>query len=208
MVWQAEDVLWFLFGLVVVIVVGVAVVLVVRSRNQARARAEAADATSTQEMTDTGEFSASAIKVGDVVTLSGTDHLVVGSVRYEEQGFVWHEHMLEDEDRTWLSVEDDEGRQETVLWSAVKGSGLEPTGQQLVHRDLAFSFDERGEATYRATGSTGLPAAGTMQYADYRGPGGQRLGFERFKSTGGWEVAAGVVVERLDLRVWARPVEG
>lgn len=193
-------------SVIFVVVILVAVAIVVAVVLAARKRAAPA-APPPQPTSDDGSFSPAAIKVGDVVTISGTDHLVVGSVRYEEEGFVWHEHLLEDDDRTWLSVEDDEGRTVTVLWAAVKGSGLEPTGDRVEHRDTTFAFQERGEATYTASGSTGVPAAGRMQYADYAAADGRRLGFERFTSTGTWEVAAGVVVDSFDLRVWARSVE-
>lgn len=193
--------------LLVAVVAAVAFVVAARvSAGQKRAERERQRQETAMVMTPDGRVSPTAIKVGDVLAIEGTDHLVVGSVRYEEDGFTWMEHLLEDTSRTWLSVEDDEGVLETVLWRQIKGTGLEPTGQQVTHDGVTYAFDERGRAAYSTGGSTGLPAQGHMEYADYQGPDGKRLGFERFTS-GSWEVAAGAVVHPTDLTVWARSAD-
>lgn len=192
---------------VVVAVVALAVAAVVvaarlsaRRARDARARQHAETA---RVMTPDGRISPVAITVGDVVNVKGTDNLVVGSVRYDEDGFQWLEHLLEDAERTWLSVEDDEGALETVLWRQVKGTGLEPGPAEVTWDGVAYTLDERGRAAYSGAGTTGLPAHGHMEYADYVGPDDRRLGFERFTS-GSWEVALGRVLAPADLTIWAR----
>lgn len=192
---------------IVVLVVALAAVAVVvaarisaRRTREARGRQHAATAA---VMTPDGRLSPVAITVGDVVNIKGTDNLVVGSVRYDEDGFQWLEHLLEDTERTWLSVEDDEGVLETVLWRQVKGSTQEPGGAEVSLDGVTYAFQERGRAAYSTSGSTGLPAHGHMEYADYVGPDGHRLGFERFTS-GSWEMATGVVLAPAEVTVWAR----
>lgn len=195
-------------GVVVVValvVVGVAVAARISAKRTRDERTRRAQETASV-MTPDGRVSPSAIKVGDVVAIKGVEHLVVGSVRYDEDGFEWREHLIEDVDRRWLSVEDDEGLLETVLWRQVKGSSLEPGPARVTHDGIDYDLDERGRATYTTAGVTGLPPRGQAEYADYVGPDGRRLGFERYTS-GSWELATGTLVHPADLVVWTRSAD-
>ncbi|MBW3579386.1 MAG: DUF4178 domain-containing protein [Actinobacteria bacterium] len=131
---------------------------------------------------------------GDVVTYEGTDFVVDRTLRFQEEGFSWDEHLLEDEvggRRLWLSVEDDEGLQVTV-YERLAGAALEPGPAQLEHRGTTFRRDQHGRAAYRTEERAGPGGKGAMEYVEYVA-GDRRLAFERY-GTGGWEVSAGTVI--------------
>ncbi len=143
------------------------------------------------------------LKPGDVVRLSGEtgEWVVRGTLAFDEDGYRWKEHLLdgstaEGERRHWLSVEEDEGGLELVLWDRIPGSDLTPDSAEVAHAGTAFRRDERGRARYSSTGTTGAAEAGTAEYADYLPTSGgpSRLSFERYSSGGAWEVSAGRVV--------------
>jgi hypothetical protein len=143
------------------------------------------------------------LKPGDVVRLSGEagEWVVRGTLAFEQDGYRWKEHLLdgstaEGERRHWLSVEEGEGGLELVLWDRLPGSELTPDAAELTHDGTTFRRDERGSARYASTGTTGAAEAGTAEYADYLPAGGgpARLSFERYASTGSWEVSTGRVV--------------
>jgi len=143
------------------------------------------------------------LKAGDVVRLSGEagEWVVRGTLAFEEDGYRWKEHLLdgstaEGERRHWLSVEEDEGGLELVLWDRVPGSDLTPDSAEVAHGGTAFRRDERGTARYASTGTTGAAESGTAEYADYLPTGGgiTRLSFERYSAGSSWEVSLGRVV--------------
>lgn len=143
------------------------------------------------------------LKPGDIVRLSSEpgDWVVRGTLALDEDGFRWKEHLLdgstaEGERRHWLSVEDDEGDLELVLWDRIPGSDLTPDSAEVASAGVAFRRDERGRARYASTGTTGAAESGEVEYADYLPTGGgpARLAFERFSQNGSWEVSAGRVI--------------
>jgi hypothetical protein len=141
------------------------------------------------------------LRPGDVVNYDGTDFVIDRTLRFEEEGFSWDEHLLEDEvdgRRLWLSVEDDEGLQVTA-YERLAGAALEPGATQLVHDGTTFRRDEQGRASYRTEERDGAGGKGAMEYAEYVA-GDRRLAFERY-GTGGWEVSLGTVISEhaLDL---------
>ena len=141
------------------------------------------------------------IKVGDVIAHEGRDFLVRGSLAFDQDGFVWHEHHLDDTTtRRWLSVEDDE-ELELCFWEAVTAPDLQPGAAELVHDGVTYRREEQGRATFTATGSTGTAPSGTMEYVDYEA-GERRLSFERFGSSGDWEIGVGTVVNERTLDIY------
>ena len=71
----------------------------------------------------------------------------------------------------------------------------EPGAKTLEVDGVSYSFEERGTADYTLEESAGGPGgSGRAEYADYSGPGAQRLSFERYDGSGGWEVNVGAVV--------------
>ncbi len=63
-----------------------------------------------------------AIGVGDIISYAGgIDHVVRGTITLDEEGYRWHEHLLDGSTgRRWLTVENDEGELEMTLWIVVR----------------------------------------------------------------------------------------
>lgn len=192
-----------MFGLVVLAVVVVAVI-VMRQRSKPPA---AATAPGDPLRKDSRGIDPRRIKVGDVIAHEGRDFLVRGSLAFDQDGFVWHEHHLDDTSvRRWLSVEDDE-ELEVCLWTAVAAPALTPGAAEVEWDGTTYTRDEHGHARFTATGSTGTAPEGTVEYYDYAA-GGRRLAFERYGTAGDWEVAVGEVVNEraLDIYPSAPPI--
>ena len=146
------------------------------------------------------------LKVGDVVRYEASDYLVRGSLRFDEEGYTWAEHLIGDgETQHWLSVEDDEGIS-VVLWQRVGLAQLtgEPGAPTVGHAGVAYQLHEQGQASYTAEGTTGTAPSGTLRYVDYRGPDGQRLSCEQLGRS--WEVSVGRTVTPRSVDVY--PVNG
>ncbi|NLE79014.1 MAG: DUF4178 domain-containing protein [Rhodococcus sp.] len=183
--------------LIIVVIAGI-VVFALRGRSTKKERPGRVD-----PLADYPEvYDPHKIGVGDIVTYAGIDHVVRGTIALEEGGSVWHEHLLDGSTgRRWLTVEDDEGELEMTLWTRREGTGLEPAGDVIlddkVHRQI-----ERGTANYKAEGTTGTPATGTVDYADYQTADKTGLlAFERWARTQSWEVSTGRAVTRGELQV-------
>ncbi|MBP2367174.1 DUF4178 domain-containing protein [Pseudonocardia parietis] len=190
----------FLLGVLAVVAVVVVVVLILRSRSSA--------GTSAPRRTDPlanepDLYDPHRIGVGDVITYAGVDHVVRGTIVLEEGGVQWREHLLDSSaGRPWLSVEDDEGELEMVLWTRREdAAGLVPDGDVVlddrVHRQI-----ERGRASFTAEGTTGTSATGSVDYADYATADGTGLlAFERWAATQSWEISTGRAISRGELVV-------
>ena len=189
---------------VLLLVAGVIAVLVVVLQRRRRDRGLAERARSVDPMAP-GPLTSDPrrLKPGDVVRLSGEtgEWVVRGTLAFDEGGYTWKEHLLdgstaEGERRHWLSVEEGEGGLELVLWDRVPGSDLKPDTAEIAYDGTAYKRDEVGSARYTSTGTTGAPASGTADYADYvpAGGGPARLSFERYASTASWEVNVGRVI--------------
>jgi len=141
------------------------------------------------------------IKVGDVIAHDGRDFLVRGTLEFDQDGFRWQEHHLDDTSvRRWLSVEDDE-ELELCLWTAVDAPDLAPGASELAWDGTTYVRKEQGRATFTATGSTGTGSTGTADYVDYAA-GPKRLSFERYGTAGDWEVGVGEVVNERSLDIY------
>jgi len=150
--------------------------------------------------TDAGRPDPRRLKVGDIVGFDGRDYVVRGTIRLDQSGFMWEEHLLDDTtDRAWLSVEDDEGL-ELCLWHRVTGSPHVPGASSLTDEGVEYLLAERGVATFRAEGTTGTASSGDLEYLDYAA-GSRRLSFERFGATT-WEVSRGRVVGERELTIY------
>ena len=190
--------------LVIVLVAAVVAVLVVVLQRRARDRGLAERARSVDPMASGPMVSdPRRLRPGDIVRISSEpgDWVVRGTLAFDEDGYRWSEHLLDGstaagERRHWLSVEQDEGGLELVLWDRLPGSDLTPDASEVAHEGVAYRRDERGRARYSSTGTTGAPEAGTAEYADYlpAAGGDARLSFEHYSAGGSWEVSAGRVV--------------
>jgi hypothetical protein len=143
---------------------------------------------------------------GAIVSYGGVDYVVRGSVTYHEGPFVWWEHLLEGGDEPiWFSVEDDDGRLELAMWTARKDLQLQPGGEHVVD-GVTYNESERGHAGYTTEGTTGLPAAGEMDFVDYASTDKTALlSFERWAPDTPWEVSTGKSVLTGELTVYPAP---
>ena len=132
-----------------------------------------------------------ALKVGDMISYHHRDWWVRGTLRFDESGFSWTEHLISDfETQQWLSVEEDEGI-EVALWERIRpGEVTGDAGDTTVTYDgEVFTLVERGEAAFTAEGTTGTSESGTARYVDYESANGRLFGFEQLGSE--WEASVG-----------------
>lgn len=193
-----------LIVILLVVALAVAGVLVWRRRSADRRSRETKERKERISSLESPGAGLRALRTGDVVGMDGGMWLVEGSLRFDEDGFAWQEHLVVDgEQRTWLSVEDDEGVLEVVRWERLRGHGLSPDGDAVVHDGVSYALEERGRASFRSEGATGAPSGGRMEYADYNAGGGtRRLGFERYSESGSWEASLGTEVSEHALDVY------
>jgi hypothetical protein len=144
------------------------------------------------------------LKVSDVVAYHARDWVVRGTLRFDDGGYRWAEHLISDaRDQHWLSVEDDEGISVT-LWQRVPRTDVdgEPGARSVTHAQVGYQLHEDGQATYTAEGTTGTAPSGSARYVDYKGPDDKRLSFEQFGQS--WEVSVGHTVLPRALDVFPR----
>ena len=141
---------------------------------------------------------------GDVVNFEATDFIVDRTMRFDEDGFTWDEHLLEDAvsgRSLWLSVEDDDGL-EVAVYERVTGAALAPGPDEVVLDGVTYRRDEDGRARFRTESVGGPGESGTVEYADYAA-GERLLAFERY-GTGSWEVSTGRAISEHVLDVYRR----
>lgn len=144
------------------------------------------------------------LKVSDVVAYHARDWVVRGTLRFDDGGYTWAEHLISDaRDQHWLSVEDDEGIS-VSLWQRVPRTEVDgdPGARSVTHAQVAYQLHEEGQASYTAEGTTGTAPSGSARYVDYRGPDDQRLSFEQFGKD--WEVSVGHTVLPRALDIFPR----
>ncbi|MDA8369546.1 MAG: DUF4178 domain-containing protein [Nocardiopsaceae bacterium] len=194
------DYLPLLLLLLLIVVIAGIIVLWRRGRSTA---APAAPAPPSDPFADVGETQGDplTLKVGDMLDFGAERTWVRGSLRLTEGGATWAEHFLEVEDgKRWLSVEQDPDLT-MALWTGRPELDLTPHGREVELEGVRYRITERGTASYRSEGTTGLRAQGGMDYADYEGPRGERLSFERFDH-GRWEASTGTTVGRGEFTIY------
>jgi hypothetical protein len=187
--------------LIVIAAVAVAVVMYRRYTAAQAANRQAAPAVPRDPLrTESVRSDPRRITVGDVIRFDGRDFIVRGSIRFEQDGFEWQEHFLDDvEVKRWLSVEDDEGI-EIGYWVGVKGGDLQPGPKTLDYEGRTYELDEKGSARFSAVGTTGTGPNGRVEYYDYES-GDALLAFERY-GDGDWEMATGRTVGEYELDIY------
>jgi hypothetical protein len=147
-------------------------------------------------LADSTDGPVAGLGVGAVVSHGGHDYVVRGEIRFDEDGYVWKEYHLDagSDVRTWLSVDLSDGT-DVGFWNAVEAPGdLEPKGGAVTFEGRTYKKVESGRAAFTSTGTTGLPASGVAEFADYKAEGGRLLGFERWSKDGSWEVSTGTAI--------------
>ncbi|GAA2337091.1 hypothetical protein GCM10009854_11450 [Saccharopolyspora halophila] len=141
------------------------------------------------------------LKAGDIVEIRGITYTVRGSLRLDEGGWKWDEHLLDDSkgDQLWLSVEEDPDL-EMAAWTPVTGAP-EPGPKSLEFEGRTYRSDESGTAKFRSEATTGLDEAGSVRYHDYEAPDGSMLSFEAYGDAG-WEASTGTELGRYDVLIY------
>ena len=145
------------------------------------------------------------LQPGAIVARNGTDFVVRGTLTFDEGGFTWAEHLLDDAAGTkrWLSVEDDEGL-EVAIWESVPLADVEGEAgaRSVVVHGVAYKLVESGTATFRAVGTTGTAESGQAAYSDYEAADGRLLSFERYAAGGSWEAGLGEKILPRELTIY------
>lgn len=201
----------FLLLLILIVVATVGWTLY-KSKNQAKAGSSTSPPSRPVNVDPLANWSASggdeqffALKPGDLVKTDQHDFLVRGTITMDDSGTEWWTHLLDDATGTkrWLSVENEDGL-EMGFWDRVPVSDIEsgsPGDRSIVLRGIAYKLIERGNANYRATGTTSTQPAGHAEYMDYEAADGRMLSLERFDE-GGWEASVGEKVLPSELSVY------
>lgn len=185
----------FMLIVLLIIVAIVAIVYAVRAYSDARKNQDKRDKPTPRDPFATDQETTGdplTIKAGDMLQFGDDKYFVRGTLRIREGAYQWAEHFFQADagaTRQWLSVEEDPDVQ-MAIWRDRRDVKLEPTAGRLSVDGMDFSLDERGQAQYTSEGTTGLPASGSVDYADYNAPDGTMLSFERFNG-GAWEVSMG-----------------
>jgi len=122
---------------------------------------------------------------GDIVQYTGTDYIVDSTIRYEQDGIGWQEHLLSGGDRDrWLVVEEDD-RVVLALVEEVEDPDhvLPPTPidskETVTFRGERYKLRESGRASAtRTLPGTGTPQTVGVDFIDYEGDDGQILSVE------------------------------
>ncbi|GAA4862300.1 DUF4178 domain-containing protein [Saccharopolyspora cebuensis] len=184
------------------IIVVIAVVVGLRARRSARpARTSTpADPFGTGDQ-DSLRGDPRALKASDIVEVRGTTYTVRGSLRFDEGGWTWAEHLLDDAKGTqvWLAVEEDPDL-ELSLWTPVEDAG-EPGAATVEVGGRTYRSDESGSARFRSEATTGLAEQGAMRYHDYESSDGGLLSFESYGEAD-WEASTGEELSRYDVQIY------
>lgn len=188
----------------IVVVAGVVMVLVNKNKGVDVPGADRARFVDPLMNDEYRKFGPTSVAPGAIVGFGGHDYVVRGSVEISEGPFRWWEHLLDGgENGRWFGVEEDEG--EVILtWWQRKPGNFAPANP-LVVDGVEFWEDERGHAKFTATGTTGLPPEGRVEYIDYKSGDGLLLGLERYSSDSAWEASTGRRVSPGELTIMSAP---
>lgn len=173
---------WIWLGIVVIAIVGV-VLVVLQSQDLLGSTAKPKELPSLKR----NIFN---LQIGDIVQHEGSDWVVEGQLTFNEDGYIWIDYILRDQDFVrWLSVEE-EDRVE-VCW-------MEPIADLEISRNPPAHLTYAGHTYHRGNSGTArmtqlgavLNKQGqTCRYYDYSGPDDRVLSVEDWN--GDIEITAG-----------------
>lgn len=191
--------------LLLLILASFAAVLIILIRLRSRSAAGAPSASSPPrdplDVTTDTQGDPRDLKVGDMVDLDGRRAWIRGSLRMAEGGYTWVSHFLDgDGEKCWLSVEANP-EVELALWTARPELDLSASPRTQELEGVTYRLVERGTASYRSEGTTGLPAHGGADYVDYASADGRKLALERYDH-GKWEASVGSTLSPGSLTIY------
>lgn len=147
------------------------------------------------------------LRAGHIVEIHGAPYTVRGTLRFDEGGWTWAEHLLDDAQGTqvWLSVEEDPDLILSV-WTPLD-TELEPGAKTLELDGRSYKLDESGKAKFRSEATTGLAEYGESRYYDYEAGDGSLLSFESYGEAG-WEASTGKTINQHALRIYPTSSDG
>ncbi len=123
------------------------------------------------------------LDLNDIVSFLGTDYMVEGEVKYNQEGYTWKEYMLVDgEDIRWLCVEQDD-QLEVSFWEQIKDlQVMPPVEENLEYEGTMYRMFERGQARAEQRGETGRKQKHKVKFWEFEGNDGEYLAVEKWGS--------------------------
>lgn len=119
------------------------------------------------------------LDLGDIVVDGADDWVVVGTVRYREEGDRWQLHVLDGgQRRRYFEVRTRNGELEAAFVDVADGLPGGQLAQGLNFHGTPYQLDVRGDARTTVTGEVDVgvtTSGGQLAYARYSGPGGALL---------------------------------
>ncbi len=121
------------------------------------------------------------LQVGDVVEYDDQSYTVEQRNEYHgDGGAIWWDYLIVNPmQKYWMGVTEDDGL-EVWLWSDIPFHPTMPPAPQLAYAGEQFARAEYGFADARITRKVGPNTFGRVEYWDYEGESGKRLGVERW----------------------------
>jgi hypothetical protein len=131
---------------------------------------------------------------GAVLEVEGTQHRVIGTLRFDWVGTCWGEHCVESTagPNEWLSIRP-RGAPTVVHWTPRYDLFGEPDPAGMTMDGRRWILLQASTATYVAQGDTGTGPRGSCDFVEFSDPEGL-LVFESFDG-GVWEISLGRLVD-------------
>jgi hypothetical protein len=150
---------------------------------------------------EAGADGLAALGPGVLVRHRGERLIVERTLHFANGDERWVEHRLADDGRgrsLWLEIQRRDGL-EIFVYERLPDGGDPPSGDELARDGVAYTFSERGSASYRSEERAGPAKQGSVEFVEYAA-GRRRLAYERFDA-GRWEISTGQRAEPADLEV-------
>ena len=125
--------------------------------------------------------------VGAASTVDGKRGVIKGTLLLSEAGDRWIEHLISDIDGAlyWLAIENFD-RTRATRWDSLEVWDVSggPDDRQVIHDGATYRRNESGTVAFTSKGDTDMFETGTIDYVDFVGPNGVRIGFERYGEEG------------------------
>lgn len=151
---------------------------------------EEAAAQTKRSVASLDQFLPGNLGVGTTLTHEGRVSTIVGVFRFDFDGELWQDYLVEDRGGEWwrFGVEPDRGFRLAAFQP--HPIPIEPGPSMITFQGASYSVTESGKAHFRAAGRTGTFDKGKYWYFDYENADGTILSFERFDHDN-WKTSIG-----------------